>query len=420
MPYQSTADVPSYVPAEKRAQWMEIFNSCMANGDTEAEAFRKANGGINARKEIIDALFGAPAAQIIAGNEPLSMKNAMQSLPIVGSLFGDGDSISPAITLFKSSDDKLRFFCRPSNCFRDRHDEILTSAAHKEYAEWVSNTGLYPELQIWHTPAAKVGQVEWVDYADDFLCASGVIYPQYESQVTRAVQQGAGMSHGFIPVYDSVDQRDIRAYRSFEFTILPVTYAANMITDINLLQWSEKEMGFTPAKRKYFTDLGFSEDQITAFENSTKQMAERVRALGIEHKDINDTDESASLMPQIAALTEAMTAMTGTLSTVISNQQAQQKAIDEAKELATAANKSVDDRVAEQLTPRSNPNAAGYVASQAQDNVNQAASAAFKAGDSGVDFLTLIGQQAMGQMGLAVTPPAVVAPAAPPSTNGTN
>ena len=200
---------------------------------------------------------------IVAGGEPINLKSTAQNIPVLGKLFGEGAVAEPPITLFKGSDGQLRFFCHPSNCFRDREHEIITSDAHKEYAEWVTNNpNYYPELQIWHTKGCKVGQVEWVDYADDFLCAAGVVYKEYEEQVIKAVQLGAGMSHGFIPVQNG---NDIVAYRSFEFTILPVDFACNTFTDFNVLDWSEKDMAFTAQKREYFKTLGFSDEMIARF-----------------------------------------------------------------------------------------------------------------------------------------------------------
>lgn len=339
---------------------------------------------------------------IVAGSEAVAVKSVAQSLPLVGKLFGSGVTTPSPIVLFKDNSGQLRFFCHPSNCFRDREFEILTSEAHKEYAQWVSdNPRYYPELQLWHVPATKCGKVDWIDYADDFLCASGVVYKDWEAVVTKAVQMGAGMSHGFIPVHNKSDHRDVEAYRSFEFTILPVEHAANTLTDFNLLNWSEKEMGFNPTKRKYFQDLGLSEDQIASFETSTKALSDKAKALGIEFKDNTETDEVASLVPQITSLTEALTAMAGTVATLVEAQQGQAKELAETKELATKASTNLSEAVTEQFTARANPQPGGFVASASENNID-AAKTKELATSSEQDFFALLGQQALG--GYSVAP----------------
>jgi hypothetical protein len=451
MPY-TASNVPSYVPKKKAAQWAAIFNASLEAGDKEEVAFKKANGGIR-NKEYGNKVSQVQAAYnslgmtgdtacancnwympewdecrvvagtisptglsnlympmleyvpepvpvvIVAGETKSRIKSAAQSIPVLGKLFGEGQEFDSPITLFKSADGQLRFFCHPSNCFRDREWEILTSDAHKEYAAWVTdNPDYYPELQIWHTKGCKVGQVEWVDYADDFLCAAGVVYKEYEEQVIKAVQLGAGMSHGFIPVQKGLD---IVAYRSFEFTILPVEHACNTWTDFNVLNWSEKDMGFTAEKRKYFETLGFKPEQIATFEASAKGMSEGLRAMGVDHKDISETDEAPSMMPQLVALTDAVTAMTGVVATLATNQKAQAEEIAATKAIAETANKSVDEKVAEQFKAKVDEIPAGFVASQSASTVDAEASAKLKENPE-ADFFKLLSQQALTGSGIQI------------------
>lgn len=46
MPYASDADVPSYVPKKKRAQWRAVWNSIYEEHKDEARAFAGANAAI--------------------------------------------------------------------------------------------------------------------------------------------------------------------------------------------------------------------------------------------------------------------------------------------------------------------------------------------------------------------------------------
>ena len=43
MPYSSVSEVPSYVPKNKRKQWMEVWNSVYREHGDESRAFASAN-----------------------------------------------------------------------------------------------------------------------------------------------------------------------------------------------------------------------------------------------------------------------------------------------------------------------------------------------------------------------------------------
>lgn len=331
---------------------------------------------------------------IVAGGDSVQVKSKAQNLPLIGKFLGEGDEYPSPITLFKDNKGDLRFFCRPSNCFRDREKEILTSVAHKEYAEWVTNTGAYPSLQLWHTPAATVGQVDWVEFDNNFLCASGKVFPEYAEVVTKAVQLGAGMSHGFIPVYNPNDQREMVKYRSFEFTILPVNYAANVWTDFNWLEWSEKEMAFSPQKRKYFTDLGFSDEQIIKFESDNSKMSDAVKSTGAEFKEVSE----AGLVPQLQEITQAITSLAGTVETIAAAQKAQGEQYKELNEKIDTKIKSVDEQVAEHFKAAAAPNPGGFSASSSKETVDEEATKKLKEQEGAADdpqaFFNMIRQQA--------------------------
>lgn len=47
MPYKSEAEVPDYVPKEKRRQWMHVWNSVHKKTGSESRAFRAANSVVN-------------------------------------------------------------------------------------------------------------------------------------------------------------------------------------------------------------------------------------------------------------------------------------------------------------------------------------------------------------------------------------
>lgn len=126
----------------------------------------------------------------------------------------------------------------PTNKFQDRDNppDIFCDAAHRKFVKAVSQTQQYPDLYIWHIPKA-VGKAKWVDYDErGFLVASGIIYPEYEELVQSIVKNAKGplgMSHGVnAGAYkrDANEPNVIVEYFSHEFSLLPLSEAANLLT----------------------------------------------------------------------------------------------------------------------------------------------------------------------------------------------
>lgn len=57
MPYPTDSSVPSYVPAEHRAQWRHVWNSAFDRTKDEETAFKEANGVIKKAKTAASELF---------------------------------------------------------------------------------------------------------------------------------------------------------------------------------------------------------------------------------------------------------------------------------------------------------------------------------------------------------------------------
>lgn len=146
-----------------------------------------------------------------------------------------------SIALLKSTkDDSTLWMSVVSNNFRDRDipAQIISQAAHKEYVEYLRNAELgnnYPELLLWHTPALAIGKSTWALENDGFLIMGGYIYPGLEKVANTAIEHGwDGMSHGFIPLEHDLATEVIHSYRTFEVSMLPKQYAANIWTSNSL------------------------------------------------------------------------------------------------------------------------------------------------------------------------------------------
>lgn len=191
-----------------------------------------------------------------------------------------------------------RFFIWASNNFKDKHGEIITEAAHKEFVQWCDDNNTYPELWLWHAAGTKSGQVDWMDYIDGFLVTSGLIEPDAEVAIKSLEGQDIRCSHGFLGRWKGAL---CTQYRSWEVSILPGTNVANPWTSYVALK-EEAKMPFNEKKREWLMKTaGVDEVKIKEWEDATTQMREHLTSLGIEFK----SDESDEL-PENANIQDEM------------------------------------------------------------------------------------------------------------------
>lgn len=138
-----------------------------------------------------------------------------------------------AFTLYKDANGDLRWTGIVTNIYQDVAKDILTKDAHIKFIEKLEkNLAEYPELWIWHIEK-PVGQADWVGYDDrGFVIVTGTVEKEYEDLVTNLVKNTPemGMSHG-MPIESVVySQGRIVEYISKEYSLLPVSAAANKLT----------------------------------------------------------------------------------------------------------------------------------------------------------------------------------------------
>ncbi len=200
-----------------------------------------------------------------------------------------------------------------SNKFKDRQNEILSEAAHQEYVKWVIESGVRPQVTLFHMPRAVPGfwyqvmksyekgmintstlnnllkdfykeyaitEAEKVFYVNGFVGVAGRVYPDRLAWVNNiaAKAEDIGMSHGFIPA--ERDGNIYTKYRSFEFSVLPKSWAANVWTKANLVEVAE--MPLEQEVAEFLNEI--QEGTAEQVEQQTGEMEQELEAKGVEFK----------------------------------------------------------------------------------------------------------------------------------------
>lgn len=320
MPYSGASDtsLPAHVkklPAKKRRQWVEVFNSVFARTGDEGKAMRQANGVVMNK-----ALF------------------------------------------FKDRGGKLWFVGIYSNNFEDSTGDIITKEAHEKYAQWIEKTGVRPPIIMMHMPrlpeplgtafyvahllGLASGKISAEDYnknllelhrksaiaqtrtvipMDGFMIVVGEVLDDKRDLVLKILKDKDrwGMSHGFIKVQSNGNI--ITDYHSFEFSVLPVEWAANGLTAINFRSklMSDKEKELTPNQEDILEEV--FEDTAEDMEATVKKAREILSGL-LDSKGVGDyvevrqklqadfkLNELAQVLTQIGTELKAINARLDTL-----------------------------------------------------------------------------------------------------------
>jgi len=284
---------------------------------------------------------------------------------------------SQALTLTKQADGRTRVLLRVSNIFKDRHGEIITEAAHKEYEAYVNETKAYPEFWLWHTPGSRWGQADLVSYDDGFLTMSGLVDQgkEYIAEALATKLKDIGVSHGFKAL--SIQGKGyIDWYRTFEASPLPLDQAANVWTGMMLAK--EWEMGLADKQKKFFESLGLPEAVISEWDSDSKQLSEKLKAAGIEFKDMESLfKEEAS--GEVAAQTETVAPQVQVDDPILAELKKLSERFDGLESKQKELETKVKDSVAETMAAAVIPGApAGYVASKQGEAPSDTESAANK------------------------------------------
>jgi len=275
--------------------------------------------------------------------------------------------------LFIKSNDRWRFFATVSNCFKDRHDEIISTRAHQEYVAWVTESKQYPELWLWHSGKdSKWGQVDWVDFADGFLVMSGLVDAEKEWLVPALQHEELGTSHGFFGL--KTVNNIIERYRTFEVSALPRWAAANIWTDFNL---EEADMAFTQEKRDWLREkAGVSEEIVASWEASIEGLSQKLKDAGLEWKETETVPEDVVAMMKTvtdfsehfqASIAEMRTELKATTDALTAAHASLKEALDALAAAQQEQSKTFEERVATVFTAKIAELPQGYEASKSED-----------------------------------------------------
>jgi hypothetical protein len=290
--------------------------------DADPETVKPAGGLVDRVLSAVKSAFGGT-----------TIDELREALPVT-------PPVPTPLFLVSQKDGRTRFFTAWSNNFMDREKEIFPESAHKEFVEWADRNKQYPQLWQWHTPGTKYGQVDWLDYTDGFIFASGLIDAGSEWIAEKCAKEDTGVSHGFKGLQTD---NTIVMYRSYEISTLPRSNAAVWTTSFNLATEGAKEMPFTDVKKSYLKEHGLSDEQIVAAEAQAVNLSKAMKDAGVQWKDtdlvedppvvagaastgaaepaapvasVRDTSFETRVTDSLDKLTAAMVAITGAVKAV--------------------------------------------------------------------------------------------------------
>lgn len=175
-----------------------------------------------------------------------------------------------------------------SNNFKDRHDQTIPEAVQEDYLNWLDETQLYPEYQIWHLGRkSRWGQADCMTRSGHFMIASGPVDPGKEELAEAfARDPNTGVSNGYYALY-APGKKEFTAWYPFEISTLPVIASANvwMGAENTLI-----EEGFL-MKDEYKSLLaskGLPPELIAAIDADITSRGQQVTAQGVGSKEVND------------------------------------------------------------------------------------------------------------------------------------
>jgi hypothetical protein len=203
-------------------------------------------------------------------------------------------SVRKGFMTWKSADGQLRWLATYSNNFRDRDNppEIISEKSHKSYVELVRKGIVdYPELWHWHIPGTVWGKATWVDYADGFALASGIVYPGFEQQAENLSKMAdIRVSHGMPSALiqrNKADKSIIDFHVTTEISPLPGWAAANELTDFLVIPQEQKML--TVEQKDYLTSIGLEASAIETLSKGLENKAATAAALKLEQKAAKKT-----------------------------------------------------------------------------------------------------------------------------------
>lgn len=244
---------------------------------------RDRNGKINRR------LLGAAWAALTSNfrGQPYKGPGKRQALVKLRKLRQQITTKEPnaGLTVFKDANGQDRWLAITSNAFKDRDEEIVSSAALEADVQRADATKEYGPLRFWHMPGVELGTTDFNVMKGRMLIESGLMTNPYAAQKLKEFPQNYKMSIGFRHPPDEPDPNGIfYNIRRFERSILPADQAANQFTSISI----QKESDPMDDQRKLeaLKEL-VGEERFNATINTATTAEKQADGMLIAHKEVD-------------------------------------------------------------------------------------------------------------------------------------
>lgn len=278
--------------------------------------------------------------------------------------------------IHKQADGDYRWVGVVTNHFRDRDNppEILSAKAHKAFVKWADKSKQYPELWFWHVPGSKVGQADWLEYANGFLLASG-LFDKDKTDVAEALaasKETFTMSHGFMRLAFDRKETVTDGYWMYEASITPKGVEANEWTSFRAIGKEGTQMPISE-KKKAFLAKYLPAETIKEIEGNVESLKKAAEEAGADWKEVEAlvddeptkapeaTAEKIAETPSVKEIAEALVkelqldALSEMLAEIKTKTEAIETLTAKMGELETTVKelkKSDDEKVAEAMTPK--------------------------------------------------------------------
>jgi hypothetical protein len=289
---------------------------------------------------------------------------------------------------YRDTSGELWFLGFYSNNFEDVEGDIITKDAHAEYSEWIKETGVKPPITLLHQPkfsptvhvaqliALKAGIMSAEEYSESYLklykpfaiaqaekvidfggfvLVAGRILPGKENvaELLQKTNVDLGMSHGFIPV--KVDGNIISKLRAFEFSVLPVSIAANKLTVVNIKDVNKMDNvleKLTEEERQFMEEVleTNEEDAQISVEQARGLLSKLIGSKSTEEETVEVTEDYVELRDKIFVDLN-VEGLQSVLATVNETFKSLNEKIEELEDRVKKTEVEDDVKIANQLNP---------------------------------------------------------------------
>lgn len=218
-----------------------------------------------------------------------------------------------SVMVFKQSDGRSRWVTFSSNAYKDRDDEIVSTAALEADVDRADKEGDYGPLRWWHMghpdpfaklpgPGADIGNCDYNAMHGRILVESGTFGDERIAEAVKSASDNLQVSIGFFHPRTEPVEGVFHNIRRFERSLLPRGKASNPWTSMMVVKNEGGAM--LKDKIKALKDLIGGDDELVQLVLSKAEQTEKAAdAAGIEFKESSDnpTPEPEPVVAEVKA-----------------------------------------------------------------------------------------------------------------------